>query len=110
MEPLANMLCSRGPEWGILVHNAWHVVSLYVDDVLIYLREQTESLDQLYELLERFGDMAGLRINWNKSCLFPLDPPDPITGAVPQQGRLPWAMRTFRYLGTQIYHSNKDIL
>ncbi|KAJ1082785.1 hypothetical protein NDU88_002950 [Pleurodeles waltl] len=59
-------------KWDILDGDEYRIVSLYADDALIYLRNYSESLLDLPSLLDSFGDLSGLRVNWMKSCLFPM--------------------------------------
>ena len=39
MEPLATRLRQEGKDWGIPLGTTTHVVSLYADDLLLYLRD-----------------------------------------------------------------------
>lgn len=58
---------------GLLVGHMTEKVSTYADDTLLYLDGSTEVLPTALALRERFGSFSGLRINWYKSQMLPLD-------------------------------------
>ncbi|KAJ1142203.1 hypothetical protein NDU88_008530, partial [Pleurodeles waltl] len=74
IEPLAARLRNETVEWGIPDGEEFRIISLYADDALIYLRNHTESLPHILQLLNTFGHLSGLRVNWSKSCIFPMCP------------------------------------
>lgn len=49
-------------------------ISPYADDILLYLGNVRSSFGPVMALIKEFGDWSGLRINWDKSVLLPLDP------------------------------------
>lgn len=48
-------------------------ISLYVDNVLLFLGYVNQSLTKAMDIIERFGVFSGLSINWKKSVLLPVD-------------------------------------
>lgn len=49
-------------------------MSLYADNLLIYVFDPRYSLSKpLYGITE-FGQFSGFKVNWDKSIIFPLDP------------------------------------
>ena len=110
MEPLACTLHQFRIQWGIETHGTHHVISLYADDALIYLRDPKVSLPELMPVLERFGSISGLKVNWSKSCIFPLQYIPIAQRPLMQLTRLKWEYDTFRYLGVQVYHTEKDLI
>ena len=66
VEPLA---CSArlGNEYGgITSRNKQHYIALYADDMLLFLKNAEEEFTGAKSLLERFGRISGLRVNWEK--------------------------------------------
>lgn len=74
IEPLAAKLRTNDILQGFLVGDLEERVSLYADDMLLYLRDSDESLTTAVSLIREFGDFSGFRINWTRSVLFPLNP------------------------------------
>lgn len=72
IEPLAAKLREGDRVRGLQIGDLEERVSLYADDMLLYLSDPDSSLSFL--LIQEFGDFSGFRINWAKSTLFLLDP------------------------------------
>lgn len=51
-----------------------HHMSLYTDDVLIFLSDISNSIPHAPKLFEAFGFSLGYKVNWSKSILIPLNP------------------------------------
>lgn len=49
-------------------------ILLYTDCTLLYLHDAHSSMQAALAIFDEFGKYLGIRINWNKSVLFPLDP------------------------------------
>ena len=109
IEPLAHTLRQRGVDWGIPMGDGTHVVSLYADDLLIYLRDITQVPTDIMTTLDTFAKISGLKINWGKTCLYPFCPT--MTNPELRHGeiRLPWCPTSFRYLGIRVYHTPEDV-
>lgn len=50
-----------------------HRVSLYADDLLLYVSNPTFSIDKILDILHTFGSFSGYKLNTNKSECFPLN-------------------------------------
>lgn len=48
-------------------------MSLYADDMLLYLADPMSYLDSLLDTVEEFSSYLGLRVNWTKYLLCPVD-------------------------------------
>lgn len=68
IEPLATKIGTHTTIKGLLVGNLEERVSLYADDMLLYLGDSAESLLAAVSLIREFGDFSGFRINWHKSA------------------------------------------
>ena len=68
----------RRAEKGLRLGSGWLTMSLYVDDIILYVQRPGVNLPPLLEQIVRYGKFSGLRINWDKSDIFPLtDTPPP---------------------------------
>lgn len=74
--------------------------------MLLYLRDSQQSLRAAPSIIDRFGAFSGIRVNWEKSLLFPLtdipisaDPPLPLK-----------KVTKFKYLGIQIQSDPQSYL
>lgn len=47
--------------------NVDHHISLYADDVVLFLSNPEQSVPLLLDLIESFGTVSGYTINWQKS-------------------------------------------
>lgn len=99
IEPLACVLRSSPAILGFKCGEVEEWVSLYADDILLYLGDVDSSLGPVMALIGEFGDWLGLQINWDKSELLPVDPlPDAFPpAAVPLQ-----VVSEFQYLGVKV--------
>lgn len=46
-------------------------MSLYVDNVVLFIRSEATNISNMQRLLHRFGEATGLMINMEKSEIFP---------------------------------------
>uniref|UniRef100_A0A3B3TBN1 Reverse transcriptase domain-containing protein n=1 Tax=Paramormyrops kingsleyae TaxID=1676925 RepID=A0A3B3TBN1_9TELE len=70
-------------------------VSLYADDLLLYLGNAPVDLPHVLNLFQTYESLSGYRINWAKSSLLPLNPSCHSSSLPPS---IPQAV-SFRYLG-----------
>lgn len=109
VEPLAIRLRCEGEAWGIPLADTTHCVSLYADDLLIYVSDATQDLTPIWSALGEFARASGLNVNWDKSALYPLSPHlAPFAAQIGTQ-TLGWSTGAPQYLGVQLYHSPEDL-
>lgn len=108
LEPLAIALRRSAEHLGIPIQGTPHLISIYADDILLYLRDLTADNSPLPAIFTAFKRISGLAINQNKSVAYPFtDCPD--TPSL-QFGTysFPIESHTFKYLGVRIYKSQDD--
>lgn len=70
IEPLAIKLRSNNRVKGIQRANQEHKVSLYADDLLLFIADPLNSLPHAFSIFQEFGDVSGYKLNLLKSeCL-----------------------------------------
>lgn len=92
-----------------------HKISLFVDDVLLFIKNPASSVPALMQCLRNYGEVSGYKINEDKSEAMM------ISGSWPKQldkqVKFKWSKEGFRYLGVilthhscQLYKANYDSL
>lgn len=74
-------------------------ISLYAGDLLIFLANTGEALEGATALLHDFGRVSRLKVNWSKTCLFPVMATN--NGATRARD-IRWESSCLPYLGTNI--------
>jgi hypothetical protein len=62
----------KGLMQPLAIQQAWHRVSFYVDDAVLFLRPNNLDLVTVRHLLDMFGHASGLRTNLSKSAVSPI--------------------------------------
>ena len=76
-----------------------HIISLYADDVALFLRPAAEDISLTLSMLQLFGDAYGLKTNVQKSSVMPIQCSDANMAVI--QSLLPCEIMNFpcKYLG-----------
>lgn len=107
IEPIAVALRADPEVKGNSRGNTIHKVSLYADDLLLYITDPETSIPRALELLGCFGCLSGYRLNLSKSILFPINQLARDSG----YSTLPFKTEhsSFTYLGIKITKTFKDL-
>lgn len=73
MEPMAVALRSSRDVRAIKVGTIQETLALYADDMLLFLNDPGDSLRAVLDILNKFALFSGLKVNWSKSSILPLD-------------------------------------
>ncbi len=71
LEPLAQAI--RKSEVLIKIHDHNHCISLYADDIILYLDHFDVSVSSVIKEFDNFSSLSGYKINWSKSALMPIN-------------------------------------
>ena len=70
LEVLARAIRQQKEIWGIQIGKDEVKISLYADDKIIYISDPKNSTRELLNLINSLGEVAGYKINSNKSMAF----------------------------------------
>lgn len=104
MEPLALALRQRADIKGIQRAGLEHKVSLYADDMLLYLSQPLSSLPKLVTLLTEFGKISGYKVNIQKSELMPVGQPVGVNLLSLRSVPFKISIKKLKYLGVWVTH------
>lgn len=103
MDALSIALKSSSCFTGIVRGSVEHQVSLYADDILLYVTDPVSCVDNILQMLTIFGLFSGYKLNMSKNECFPVNK----TARQISSKTLPFrlAHNSFYYLGINISHS-----
>ncbi|KAF7653218.1 hypothetical protein LDENG_00086010, partial [Lucifuga dentata] len=107
MEPLAAAIRQDISVRGVTLNNCQHKISLYADDVLLYLDSPTQDIPKLIQLINEYGSFSGYKINFSKSEAMPLNNLQALNPAVAHPFR--WSPAGFTCLDIKISSNLKDL-
>uniref|UniRef100_A0A8C5PK30 Reverse transcriptase domain-containing protein n=1 Tax=Leptobrachium leishanense TaxID=445787 RepID=A0A8C5PK30_9ANUR len=102
LEPLLTAIRLHSGIKGVSVGGEDFIVSAYADDILLTLTDPIPSLSHLRSLLRDFASLAGLRINYSKSCAMPLHMLSADTSQIESDYGFRLATSEIPYLGIQL--------
>lgn len=100
LEPLSQYIRQNKQIKGINIAGQEHKISLFADDVLIYLLHPSISLPALMSSMDRFGKLSGYKINIQKTQVmtFNFTPPDDLV----TKYSLSYNEKSMKYLGINL--------
>ena len=107
VEMLALAVRSHPTITGITISGVENRISLYADDILMFLSNLTQSLPSLQELIRCFGEFSGYKINSTKSNILFLKESERLNPPVTSFHNSP---QGFTYLGIQITPKVKNLI
>ena len=107
IEPLAIALRGEIGIKGISRHNLVHKVSLYADDMLLYMSDPLVSLPKTLDLLKDFGKISGYKINIQKSEIMPVNDAAKLLALDIFSFKV--TTSKFKHLGIWVTHDFKDL-
>ena len=106
IEPLSLTLSQTSLIKGVMREGQEQKVSLYADDLLLYISDPAQSLPHVLNILDTFHHLSGYKLNLQKSELFP------INEAAHQytSSSLPFKVsNTFTYLGVNVVNKFSNL-
>uniref|UniRef100_A0A3P9C0F7 Reverse transcriptase domain-containing protein n=1 Tax=Maylandia zebra TaxID=106582 RepID=A0A3P9C0F7_9CICH len=100
LEPLAEAIRTDPEICGVTLSNTEYRISLYADDVLLFLTKPETSIPALTHIINQFGLFSGYKINYDKSEALPLG--DGGRWDAPPNFPFRWSTTGFTYLGIRV--------
>lgn len=72
LEPLAIAIRQNADIMGVTIGNEVHKLSLYADDVILFLSQPSKSIRGVLQTIDQFLSFSGCKVNWTKTEAFPL--------------------------------------
>ena len=85
---------------GIKTGSQIYKISLYCDDIILYLTAMDSSLCHISQIMTQYGWLSGHKVNWGKCELLPLNKHCSITCV--QNTKIKWKPTELTYLGLRI--------
>lgn len=100
MEPSSIALRSTSLWQGVSRAGSDFKVSLYADDLLLYISDPVYNIPVIILMLERFGKFSGYKVNILKSVCYPINN----VALQPKQHNIPFKLSRsgFKYLGINV--------
>ncbi len=108
IEPLANAIRHHPQIPPLNIGQVDHIISLYADDVLLYLSDTEHSVPPLLDLLNSFSNFSGYSVNWQKSEFMPIG--NNIDSVFMQSMPFKLAPDMIKYLGVVVPKNPKDLV
>lgn len=107
IEPFSIALRSNPLITGIFRNETELRVSLYADDLLLYISDLPVSVPAALATLHSFGQISGYKLNLNKSEIFPINP----AAKIYPLENFPFkvALHSFVYLGVHVTHKFENL-
>ncbi len=103
IEPLAAAIRQATVIKGIKCKNVEHKVSLYADDVLLFLQHSQTTLSEVITLINSFSRVSDYSINWLKSTVLPIN-------CSFQNSSTPLQSGNIKYLGINVSPKLADLI
>ncbi len=103
IEPLAAAIRQATVIKGIKCKNVEHKVSLYADDVLLFLQHSQTTISEVITLINSFSRVSDYSINWLKSTVLPIN-------CAFQNSSTPLQSGNIKYLGINVSPRLADLI
>ena len=107
IEPLAQLIRDDDDINGIVINEEEHKLSLYADDVILYLTKPALTIPHLKRQISKFGFYSGYKVNVEKTMAMDIN--GTIQHSVKLQSGLKWPMEGIKYLGIHITSSLQNL-
>lgn len=98
IETLAIAIRDHPDIHGVRCGKQIHKCALFADDILLLMTSPLTSLPNICKLLDKFGTISGLKVNFAKSMALNVNLPEHLGARLKEQFRFVWSDRVIPYL------------
>lgn len=102
MEALAESLRNSQSYHGIKIGNKEYKLSIFADDMALFVSDPECSLQEIYCILDTFQSISGLKTNKDKSLIYPITIDGLHKEALSKHFQCAWTKDVWKYLGVSI--------
>ena len=100
IEPLAQLIRDNDNIRGVTINGEQHKISMYADDVLLYLTKPVTTIPCLKDIILTYGYFSGYKLNVDKTMA--MDIGGNISDTTKLQSGFNWPINGIKYLGIHI--------
>ena len=109
MEVLATAIRAEKEIKGIQIGKEEVKLSLFPDDLILYIKNPKESTRKVLELINEYSKFAGYKINTHRSLAFLYTNNEKTEGEIKETIPFTIATKTIKYLGIYLPEETKDL-
>ena len=109
LEVLATAIRAEKEVRGIQIGNEEVKVSLFADDMILYIENAKDSTRKLLELINEYGKVAGYKINTQKSLAYLYTNNEKMEREIKETIPFTIATKRIKYLGIYLPKETKDL-
>ena len=107
IEPLAEAIRADEEIAGINIGKTKNKISLYADDIILYLTRPEQSIPAVLDLITKFGIISGYKVNLTKSNALLIN--SSVSDKLRAISPFTWAQNSFKYLGVNVTSKLKNL-
>ena len=109
LEVLATAIREEKEIKGIQIGKGEVKLSLFADDMILYIENPKDSIRKLLELIREFSNVAGYKINTQKSLAFLYANNEKSEGEIKESIPFTTATKRIKYLGINLPKESKEV-
>ena len=109
LEVLATAIREENEIKGIQIRKEVVKLSLFADDMILYIENPKDSIRKLLELISEFSKVAGYKINTQKSLVFLYTNNEKAEGEIKESIPFTTATERIKYLGINLPTERKEL-
>jgi hypothetical protein len=109
-EPLSCHIRNNYNIKGIKINGMEHKICQFANDTCLVLKMDTNSIDTAFTTFDNFQKISGLKVNYDKTELFPTDTIKNTNLPLYTNRNITWSPKEVKILGIHITHKKQDLI